>query len=211
MEAVCRKDPRPRQVGFASLCKDLAGEFAFVAGFHVKPRQRGRGFLHSAGMGEALVKFDVAVIGGGHAGCEAAAAAARVGARTALLTHSRATIGEMSCNPAIGGLAKGHLVREIDALDGVMGRAIDRAGIQFRILNRSKGPAVRGPRAQADRKLYKRAIAELLGEIANLSIIEGAAEDLILDAAGRVAGIALGDRRRLAAGRVVLTTGTFLG
>jgi tRNA uridine 5-carboxymethylaminomethyl modification enzyme len=156
-------------------------------------------------------KFDVVVIGGGHAGCEAAAAAARVGARTALLTHSRATIGEMSCNPAIGGLAKGHLVREIDALDGVMGRAIDRAGIQFRILNRSKGPAVRGPRAQADRKLYKRAIAELLGEIANLSIIEGAAEDLILDAAGRVAGIALGDGRRLAAGRVVLTTGTFLG
>ena len=162
-------------------------------------------------MDEAKDKFDVVVIGGGHAGCEAAAAAARLGARTALLTHSRATIGEMSCNPAIGGLAKGHLVREIDALDGLMGRAIDRAGIQFRMLNRSKGPAVRGPRAQADRKLYRRAIAELLAEIAGLDIIEGAAEDLILDAAGRAAGVVLGDRRRLVAGRVVLTTGTFLG
>src|SRR5690242_13228579 len=156
-------------------------------------------------------KHDVVVIGGGHAGCEAAAAAARFGARTALLTHSRATIGEMSCNPAIGGLAKGHLVREIDALDGVMGRAIDRAGIQFRMLNRSKGPAVRGPRAQADRKLYRRAMADLLNDIEGLTIIEGAAEDLMLDEAGRVAGIVLGDGRRLAAGRVVLTTGTFLG
>ena len=162
-------------------------------------------------MDEARDKFDVVVIGGGHAGCEAAAAAARLGARTALLTHSRATIGEMSCNPAIGGLAKGHLVREIDALDGLMGRAIDRAGIQFRMLNRSKGPAVRGPRAQADRKLYRRAISELLGDIDGLAIVEGAAEDLILDAAGRVAGLVLGDGRRLAAGRVVLTTGTFLG
>jgi len=162
-------------------------------------------------MDEARDKFDVVVIGGGHAGCEAAAAAARLGARTALLTHSRATIGEMSCNPAIGGLAKGHLVREIDALDGLMGRAIDRAGIQFRMLNRSKGPAVRGPRAQADRKLYRRAISELLGDIDGLAIVEGAAEDLILDAAGRAAGVVLGDRRRLVAGRVVLTTGTFLG
>ena len=162
-------------------------------------------------MDEARDKFDVVVIGGGHAGCEAAAAAARLGARTALLTHSCATIGEMSCNPAIGGLAKGHLVREIDALDGLMGRAIDRAGIQFRMLNRSKGPAVRGPRAQADRKLYRRAIAELLAETENLAIVEGAAEDLILDAAGRAAGVVLGDRRRLVAGRVVLTTGTFLG
>jgi tRNA uridine 5-carboxymethylaminomethyl modification enzyme len=162
-------------------------------------------------MSEATQKYDVVVIGGGHAGCEAAAAAARVGARTALLTHSRATIGEMSCNPAIGGLAKGHLVREIDALDGIMGRAIDRAGIQFRMLNRSKGPAVRGPRAQADRKLYRRAMAELLDEVEGLAIVEGAAEDLILDAAGRVAGLVLGDGRSIAAGRVVLTTGTFLG
>jgi tRNA uridine 5-carboxymethylaminomethyl modification enzyme len=162
-------------------------------------------------MDEATQKYDVVVIGGGHAGCEAAAAAARVGARTALLTHSRATIGEMSCNPAIGGLAKGHLVREIDALDGIMGRAIDRAGIQFRMLNRSKGPAVRGPRAQADRKLYRRAMAELLAEIEGLAIVEGAAEDLLLDDAGRVAGLVLGDGQRLMVGRVVLTTGTFLG
>src|SRR6195256_3568707 len=136
---------------------------------------------------------------------------ARLGASTLLLTHKRATIGEMSCNPAIGGLGKGHLVREIDALDGIMGRAIDRAGIQFRMLNRSKGPAVRGPRAQADRKLYRRAMAELLDEIAGLAIVEGAAEDLILDAAGRVTGLVLGDGRSIAAGRVVLTTGTFLG
>jgi len=155
--------------------------------------------------------YDVVVIGGGHAGCEAAAAAARLGARTALLTHNRATIGEMSCNPAIGGLAKGHLVREIDALDGVMGRAIDCAGIQFRMLNRSKGPAVRGPRAQADRKLYRNAMAALLGEIAGLDILEGAAEDLVLDAAGHVCGMTLGDGREIRAGRVVLTTGTFLG
>jgi len=154
--------------------------------------------------------YDVIVVGGGHAGCEAAAAAARVGARILLLTHKRATIGEMSCNPAIGGLGKGHLVREIDALDGIMGRAIDRAGIQFRILNRSKGAAVRGPRAQADRKLYRRAIAELLDETPALDIVEGGAEDLLLDAGGHVCGLVLGDGRRFAAGRVVLTTGTFL-
>jgi tRNA uridine 5-carboxymethylaminomethyl modification enzyme len=162
-------------------------------------------------MNDATASFDVVVIGGGHAGCEAAAAAARVGARTALLTHRRATIGEMSCNPAIGGLAKGHLVREIDALDGVMGRAIDRAGIQFRMLNRSKGPAVRGPRAQADRKLYRAAMAALLAETPGLAILEGAAEDLLLDSAGRVSGLVLGDGRRIAAACIVLTTGTFLG
>jgi tRNA uridine 5-carboxymethylaminomethyl modification enzyme len=162
-------------------------------------------------MSGAHATYDVVVVGGGHAGCEAAAAAARLGARTALVTHRRDTIGEMSCNPAIGGLAKGHLVREIDALDGVMGRAIDRAGIQFRVLNRSKGPAVRGPRAQADRKLYRRAMAELLAELPGLDIVEGAVEDLVLDGHGRVAGLTLGDGRAIAAGRVVLTTGTFLG
>ncbi len=167
--------------------------------------------LHSAAMNDVTASFDVVIIGGGHAGCEAAAAAARVGATTALLTHRRATIGEMSCNPAIGGLAKGHLVREIDALDGVMGRAIDRAGIQFRLLNRSKGPAVRGPRAQADRKLYREAMGALLAETPGLTILEGAAEDLLLDRAGRVCGLVLGDGRRIASGRVVLTTGTFLG
>ncbi|MGH7080603.1 MAG: tRNA uridine-5-carboxymethylaminomethyl(34) synthesis enzyme MnmG, partial [Acetobacteraceae bacterium] len=161
-------------------------------------------------MNEIIGTYDVIVVGGGHAGCEAAAAAARLSAKTLLLTHQRATIGEMSCNPAIGGLGKGHLVREIDALDGLMGRAIDRAGIQFRILNRSKGPAVRGPRAQADRKLYRAAMAELLAETPSLDIVEGAAEDLAIDPAGRVCGLVLEDGRRFATGRVVLTTGTFL-
>ena len=179
--------------------------------FHVKPRQVADLSLHSAAVSETRTKYDVIVVGGGHAGCEAAAAAVRLGARTALLTHRRDTIGEMSCNPAIGGLAKGHLVREIDALDGVMGRAIDRAGIQFRLLNRSKGPAVRGPRAQADRKLYRRAMAEILAEFELLDIVEGAAEDLALDGVGRVAGLVLADGRTIAARCVVLTTGTFLG
>src|ERR1700709_1899251 len=133
--------------------------------------------------------FDVIVVGGGHAGCEAAAAAARVGAHTALLTHKQATIGEMSCNPAIGGLGKGHLVREIDAMDGVMGRVADQAGIQFRLLNRSKGPAVRGPRAQADRKLYRNAMQKVLFELPHLTIKAIAVEDLLLGADGTIEGI----------------------
>ena len=154
--------------------------------------------------------YDVVVVGGGHAGCEAAAAAARMGAKTLLLTHRRDTIGEMSCNPAIGGLAKGHLVREIDALDGLMARAIDRGGIQFRILNRSKGPAVQGPRAQADRKLYKAAIQDLLANQPNLEILEEAAEGIELDPAGRLAALITGSGRRIGVAAVVLTTGTFL-
>src|SRR5262245_3466346 len=156
-----------------------------------------------------MSRFDVVVIGGGHAGCEAAAAAARVGAATALVTHSFATIGAMSCNPAIGGLGKGHLVREIDALDGVMGRVTDRAGIQFRILNRSKGPAVRGPRAQADRKLYRQAMQAVLAEQPNLTIRGDAVEDLDLKD-GRVAAVLTQSGARIACGAVVLTTGTFL-
>src|SRR5712675_2151892 len=153
--------------------------------------------------------FDVIVIGGGHAGCEAASAAARMGAKTALVTHRFATIGAMSCNPAIGGLGKGHLVREVDALDGLMGRVADAAGIQFRMLNRRKGPAVRGPRAQADRKLYAAAMQAAINETANLGVIEGEADDLIV-CNGRVAGIRMADRRELSAAAVVITTGTFL-
>ncbi|RCK28080.1 tRNA uridine 5-carboxymethylaminomethyl modification protein [Thalassospira profundimaris] len=155
-------------------------------------------------------RFDVIVVGGGHAGCEAAAAAARMGAATALVTHRADRIGEMSCNPAIGGLGKGHMVREVDALDGVMGRAIDRAGIQFRMLNRSKGPAVRGPRAQADRKLYREAVQDILANQENLTILEGGVEDLIIDANNRVAGVITGQGIEYRAGAVVLTTGTFL-
>ena len=154
-------------------------------------------------------KFDVIVIGGGHAGSEAAAAAARMGAKTALVTHKFTTVGAMSCNPAIGGLGKGHLVREIDALDGLMGRVADQGGIQFRVLNRRKGPAVRGPRAQADRKLYAAAMQRAILETPNLAVVEGEADDLILGE-GRVSAVRLADGRILAAGAVVLTTGTFL-
>src|SRR6187397_509258 len=153
--------------------------------------------------------FDIIVIGGGHAGCEAAAAAARMGARTALLTHRFSTVGAMSCNPAIGGLGKGHLVREIDALDGLMGRVADVGGIQFRVLNRRKGPAVRGPRAQADRKLYAEAMQAAIRETANLTVVEGEADDLLM-AADKVAGVRLKDGREMPCGAVVLTTGTFL-
>ncbi len=152
---------------------------------------------------------DVIVIGGGHAGCEAAAAAARMGAQTTLLTGSIATIGVMSCNPAIGGLGKGHLVREIDAFDGIMGRAIDKGGIQFRVLNRSKGHAVRGPRAQADRKLYASAIQGILAKQSNLTIVEGMAGELLVDN-GRIAGVVTEAGEEFRAAAVVLTTGTFL-
>lgn len=155
--------------------------------------------------------WDVLVIGGGHAGTEAAAVAARMGARTLLLTHRRDTVGEMSCNPAIGGLAKGQLVREIDALDGVMARAIDRGGIQFRVLNRSKGPAVRGPRAQADRRLYRAAVQDILSGQQGLEIREAAAADLVLDDTGQVGGVVSDTGERFLSGAVVLTTGTFLG
>jgi tRNA uridine 5-carboxymethylaminomethyl modification enzyme len=158
----------------------------------------------------AIDSFDVIVVGGGHAGCEAAAAAARLGAHTALVTHRRDSIGVMSCNPAIGGLGKGHLVREIDALDGLMGRVADAAGIQFRMLNASKGPAVRGPRAQADRKLYRQAMQAALAEQPELTVVESAVEDLIVDGAGRCRGVMTAEGRQIAAGAVVITTGTFL-
>ncbi|MFN3838306.1 MAG: tRNA uridine-5-carboxymethylaminomethyl(34) synthesis enzyme MnmG [Brevundimonas sp.] len=155
------------------------------------------------------LSYDVVVIGGGHAGCEAAAASARAGARTVLLTQKLETIGEMSCNPAIGGLGKGHLVREIDALDGVMGRLADVSGIQFRLLNRSKGAAVRGPRSQIDRRLYREAMQAELAQTPNLTLMAGTAESLILDG-DRVVGVTMGERQVVRAGAVVLTTGTFL-
>lgn len=153
--------------------------------------------------------YDVVVVGGGHAGCEACAAAARTGAKTLLVTHKVSTIGEMSCNPAIGGLGKGHLVREVDALDGLMGRVIDKAGIQFRMLNLSKGPAVRGPRAQADRELYKKYMLQALQETPNLDIKEGAVEGLLIKD-NNVCGVKLADETEIFAKAVVLTTGTFL-
>jgi len=153
--------------------------------------------------------YDVIVVGGGHAGCEAAAAAARMGAKVGLVTHRFATIGAMSCNPAIGGLGKGHLVREIDALDGLMGRVADLGGIQFRVLNRRKGPAVRGPRAQADRGLYAGAMQQAICTTPNLAVIEAEADDLLIRGE-RIAGLKLADGREFGAGAVVLTTGTFL-
>ena len=152
--------------------------------------------------------YDVVVIGGGHAGCEACAAAARTGAKTALITHKIETIGAMSCNPAIGGLGKGHLVREIDALDGLMGRVIDKGGIQFRMLNQSKGPAVRGPRAQADRELYKKFMLEALQAQPNLDIIEAAAEGLLFEG-DKTSGVILADGTEIQAKAVILTSGTF--
>ncbi|QIK39821.1 tRNA uridine-5-carboxymethylaminomethyl(34) synthesis enzyme MnmG [Pontivivens nitratireducens] len=153
--------------------------------------------------------FDVIIVGGGHAGCEAALAAQRMGSQVALITHRRDRIGEMSCNPAIGGLGKGHLVREIDALDGVMGRVADRSGIQFRLLNRRKGPAVQGPRTQADRDLYRRHMQAEFDNLPNLAVIEAAVDDLII-AKGKIAGVTLADGSEISAAAVVITTGTFL-
>jgi tRNA uridine 5-carboxymethylaminomethyl modification enzyme len=180
---------------------EIGGENGRVGGAEIKARH--------AGFEPMSAHYDVIVVGGGHAGCEAAAAAARMGANTALVTHRVATIGAMSCNPAIGGLGKGHLVREIDALDGLMGRAADLGGIQFRVLNRRKGPAVRGPRAQADRRLYATAIQRAVSDTPGLTVIEAEADDLIISHEC-VAGLRLADGRELRGGAVVLTTGTFL-
>ena len=167
-----------------------------------------RPYLYIAAM-SAKPTYDVIIIGGGHAGCEAAAASARLGAATLLLTHKVETIGEMSCNPAIGGLGKGHLVREVDALDGVMARVADASGIQFRMLNRSKGPAVRGPRTQSDRYLYRTEMQAVLAAHENLTILAGAVDDIIVEA-GRVVGVRTEAGAEFSAGQVVLTTGTFL-
>ncbi|MAQ71009.1 MAG: tRNA uridine-5-carboxymethylaminomethyl(34) synthesis enzyme MnmG [Alphaproteobacteria bacterium] len=161
-------------------------------------------------MTQATSRYDVIVVGGGHAGCEAAAASARMGSKTALVTFEKDKIGVMSCNPAIGGLGKGHLVREIDALDGIMGRAIDRAGIQYRILNASKGAAVQGPRAQADRKLYREAIQDILSHQDNLDIIEDGAEDILLDEKGSVRFLITTSGKEIDASTIIITTGTFL-
>src|SRR5437588_5560766 len=175
--------------------------------FHVTRNGRAdHATLGSAPEKRMRPSFDVIVVGGGHAGCEAAAAAARMGAQTALVTHRFSTVGAMSCNPAIGGLGKGHLVREIDALDGLMGRVADLGGIQFRVLNRRKGPAVRGPRAQADRKLYAAAMQQAIRETENPTVIEGEVDDLALSG-GRVCGLKLGDGRELGAAAVVLHAG----
>ncbi len=155
-------------------------------------------------------KYDVVVVGGGHAGCEAASAAARRGARTALITYSKSTIGEMSCNPAMGGLGKGHLMCEVDAFDGLIGRVSDMAAIQYRMLNRSKGPAVRGPRAQIDRKLYKQAMQQAIADQPHLDVLEAGVADFIMRT-GRVVGVVSESGQEIEATCVVLTTGTFLG
>ena len=159
---------------------------------------------------QQLNQYDVIVVGGGHAGVEAAGAAARFGAETLLITHRFDRVGEMSCNPAIGGLGKGHLVREIDALDGIMGQAADAAGIQFRVLNRSKGPAVRGPRAQADRVLYRNAVQRAVKEQASLTVLEAAVADILIADGGHCSGVELETGETLYSGAVVITTGTFL-